>query len=221
MKRKNLPVRILTVLLKGVGICFELTFAFLFSLITYIILVSDITAPQVPSVNIGEREQVGENHYKLGNNWLRKNEYGIWEMYIEGDPYERGLAYGKLAKELVQKQEEIFVGQIDQFVPSQTWQQLLRLMIGFFNKDLPNHIPMENQQEIYGISQSFSDNYDYIAPKYDRILNYHAAHDIGHALNDYSMVGCTSFALKDEKSSDGKLLVGRNFDFYVGDEFAK
>lgn len=220
-KRKNPLLRLFIGLLKGVGICLELFFAFLFSLVLYIILVSDISKPEVPEITVGEREKVAENHFVLGNNWLRKNEYGVWEMYIEGDPYERGVAYGKLARELVQKQEEIFVGQIDHFVPSQTWQQFLRLMIGFFNKDLPDNIPLENQQEIYGISQSFSDNYDYIAPKYDRILNYHAAHDIGHALNDYSMVGCTSFALKDEKSADGKLLVGRNFDFYVGDDFAK
>lgn len=221
MKKRSLPIRILFFLFKSIGVVFELLFVFLFVLVIYIIFVSDISTPEVPAITVDERKQVGENHYTLGNNWLRKNEFGIWEMYIEGDPYERGLAYGKLAKELVQKQEEIFVGQIDHLVPSQTWQQLIRLMIGFFNKDLPDHIQLENQQEIYGISHSFSDYYNYIAPKYDRILNYHGAHDIGHALNDYSVVGCTSFALRGEKSADGQLLVGRNFDFYVGDDFAK
>ncbi|MDX2361694.1 MAG: C45 family autoproteolytic acyltransferase/hydrolase [Crocinitomicaceae bacterium] len=200
---------------------FELFVGFLIVMILYIILVSDITPPEVTEIDIGERVQVSENHFTLGNNWLKKNDHGIWEMYIEGGPYERGLIYGELAKELIQKQEEIFVGQIDNFVPSDTWQQFLRLMLGFFNKDLPDNIALENQQEIYGVSQAFSDEYDYIAPKYDRILNYHAAHDIGHALNDYSMVGCTSFALKDSMTKDGALLVGRNFDFYVGDDFAE
>ena len=182
---------------------------------------SKISPPNVHEIQIGKREKVGENHFVLGDNWLKKNEQGIWEMYIEGAPYERGLIYGELAKELIQKQETIFVGQIDKFVPSKGWQRVLQLMIGFFNKDLPDHIQLENQQEIFGISKSFSDDYDYISTKYGRILNYHAAHDIGHALNDYSMVGCTSFALKGHKSSDGKLMIGRNFDFYVGDDFAE
>ena len=200
---------------------FELFVAFIVVLFIYIIFSSRIGTPEVPDIHIAERTQVGPDHYTLGNNWLRKNKDGIWEMYIEGNPYERGLVYGKLAKELCQEQEEIFVAQIDRFVPNEAWQNLLRLMLGFFNKDLPANIPLENQQEIFGISQSFSDEFDYIASKYSRILNYHAAHDIGHALNDYQMVGCTSFSLKDSASADGQLLVGRNFDFYVGDAFAK
>lgn len=182
---------------------------------------SQISTPTVPDIHIAKRKKIGENHYTVGDNYLKKNEFGIWEMYIEGSPYERGLIYGELAQELIQKQEVIFVDQINQFVPKGAFQQLLKLMVGYFNSDLPKNIPLENQQEIYGISKSFSDEFDYIAPKYVRILNYHAAHDIGHALNDYSVVGCTSFALKDEKSASNNLIVGRNFDFYVGDAFAE
>jgi hypothetical protein len=190
-------------------------------LLLYVIFASRIGPPAVTEIHIEKRKKISENHYVLGSNWIKKNKFGIWEMYIEGAPYERGLIYGELAKELIQKQENIFVDQIETFVPSSTWQQLLRLMIGFYNRDLPNNIPFENQKEIYGVSRAFSDDYDYISSKYARILNYHAAHDIGHALNDYSMVGCTSFALKDSMSDGGDLLVGRNFDFFVGDAFAE
>lgn len=213
--------KILKFLLRFTGITLELFFAALMCLFVYIIYVSDIHPPEVPKVDVGERKKVGENHYVLGNNWLRKNEAGIWEMYIEGDDYERGLIYGKLAKELCQRQEEIFVGQINGFVPSKFFQRFLRFAIGFFNKDIDEYVPQENLREIYGISQSFGDEYDYIAPKFTRHLNYHAAHDIGHALNDYSVVGCSSFSLKGAKSYNGDLLIGRNFDFYVGDEFAE
>ncbi len=221
MKKANIIIQLLRFFKRTIAIITELILAILFLLILFIIIRSKITPPEVENITVGKRVKIAENHYTLGANWLKKNDYGVWEMYIEGEPYERGLIYGELAKELIQKQEDIFVGQIDNFVPSKTWQRFLQLFIGFFNKDLPDNIQLENQQEIYGISHSFSDKYNYISTKYGRILNYHGAHDIGHALNDYSMVGCTSFALKNEKTEDGKLLIGRNFDFYVGDEFAE
>lgn len=214
-------LRYFSYVFRAFGILLEALLAFFFVVFIIVLANVRIAPPDVPEVHIGQRKKVGPDHYVLGNNSLRKNEAGIWEMYLEGDPYERGLIYGELAKELVQKQEDIFVAQINQFVPSGVWQQFLKLFIGFFNSDLPKHIPLENQQEIFGISQVFSDQYDYIAPKYTRILNYHAAHDIGHALNDYSMVGCTSFSLKGTKTTTGEMLIGRNFDFYVGDDFAK
>ncbi|MBC7861724.1 MAG: peptidase C45 [Bacteroidia bacterium] len=167
------------------------------------------------------RKQIGPDSYTVNNCWPKKNEFGIWEMYIEGEEYERGLIYGVLAKEIIERQEEAFVKQVDEIVPNKVYRTALKGLIAWFNKDICKYIPEENQKEIYGISLSFSDKFDFVGPKYQRSLNYHAAHDIGHALNDYSMVGCTSFAVTKENSADGTLLLGRNFDFYMGDEFAK
>ncbi len=166
------------------------------------------------------RIEIAPNHYQVENCWLKKNDYGIWEMYLEGDPYERGLIYGVLAKELIEKQEVDFVNQIDEIVPNQFFQFFLKMFIAYFNRDINEYIPEENLTEIYGVSQSFSEKYDYIGPKYYRILNYHAAHDIGHALKDLNIVGCTSFSVNNGLSTDSSLLIARNFDFYMGDEFA-
>lgn len=169
-----------------------------------------------------KRETIRPECYKVNNNWLKHSESGLWELYVEGNGYERGVANGMLTKELHEFQEDAFINQIKILVPDMTYLNYLKFFVGYFNRHLPDNITEEYKEEILGISKFASDKYDFIAPKYHRILNYHGAHDIGHALQDKNMtVGCTSFSVWDEKSADHKLLVGRNFDFYSGDDFAK
>ncbi|MES2593247.1 MAG: C45 family peptidase [Bacteroidota bacterium] len=160
--------------------------------------------------------------YTVGNNWLKKSQSGLWEMYVEGNGFERGIAIGKLTQELAEKQEMAFIKQIKELVPSDNYLSFLKYFVAYFNRKLPDYIIDEYKEEIYGVSLYASDKFDHLAPKYYRILNYHGAHDIGHALQDKNMtVGCTAFAAWDEHSADNKMIVARNFDFYSGDEFAE
>jgi isopenicillin-N N-acyltransferase-like protein len=190
----------------------------------YFIFAVQIEVPEIENDTTlnWKRETIDKEFYKVNNNWLRHSKSGLWELYVEGDGYERGVANGMLTKELHQFQEEAFFRQIQLLVPNLNYLKFLKYFVGYFNRHLPDHITEEYKEEILGISKYASDEYDFIAPKYHRILNYHGAHDIGHALQDKNMtVGCTSFSVWDKKSADGKLLVGRNFDFYSGDDFAK
>lgn len=167
---------------------------------------------------------VKESHhglYTLGNNWFRRSESGLYELYVEGQPFERGIANGKLTKTLVRYQEEVFTAQIRRLVPNGFYLGLMKNFVKWFNRDLADHITEEYKLEIYGVSQSASHDFDDIASPYQRILNYHAAHDVGHALQNMSLVGCTAFATWGSRSEDSTLIIGRNFDFYVGDEFAR
>jgi predicted choloylglycine hydrolase len=156
-----------------------------------------------------------------GNNFLLKNKQGLWELYVEGDPLERGLVTGALSQDLIQKQETAFLGKVKEIVPSRFRQRILRQFLKWYNRKVYLHVEPEYKTEIYGLAQYTSHDYDYVAPPYLRVLYLHAAHDIGHALTDLSLVGCTSFAAWDDKTEDGSLLIARNLDFYAGDEFAE
>ncbi|MGM0504190.1 MAG: C45 family autoproteolytic acyltransferase/hydrolase, partial [Bacteroidota bacterium] len=186
-------------------------------------ITTKISPPEIQDSPTEEYEQlvVDSTFYSIKNNWLQKNNYGLWEMYIEGEAYERGVINGKLTKDLIYKQEDAFVKQIKEMIPSESYLKFLKSFIAFFNRNIDKHVIPEYQQEIYGISQSASEKFSFIGPNYHRILNYHAAHDIGHALQNMNLVACTAFAGWDSYSSDSSLIIGRNFDFYVGDEFAE
>ncbi|WP_303316724.1 C45 family peptidase [Flavivirga abyssicola] len=179
--------------------------------------------PDVSKYNssIPERIKISDSTYVLHDNFLTKNKQGLWELYVEGDPYERGLITGSLTKELFNNQEQVFLSKINDFVPSKTKQALLRKFLAWFNRKMYLHIPEEYKTEIYGLSKYASLGYDHIANPYLRVLYLHGAHDIGHALQDLALVGCSSFAAWGEKTDDGSLIIGRNFDFYAGDDFAK
>lgn len=156
-----------------------------------------------------------------GPDTLRLSRSGLWEVKLCGDAFERGEAYGKLAEDLLYQQEQIFVDQIREFVPSAFYLKFLRQLTMMFNHSLGKYIADEYRQEIYGLSLSCSDDFNFVCEPYERQMNYHSAHDIGHAMQDYMLVGCSSFATWDDSSTDSSLIVGRNFDFYIGDNFAR
>ncbi|WP_255424451.1 C45 family peptidase [Apibacter sp. HY039] len=145
----------------------------------------------------------------------------MWELYTEGNPLERGLANGILTQELTYNQEKIFTDKIKEFIPSPFYQKILKKFVLFFNRELYKNVPEEYLIELYGMSKYASEDFNFIAKPYWRMLYFHAAHDIGHSLQDLALVGCTSFAAWGDKTADGKLLIGRNFDFYVNDSFNK
>ncbi len=178
----------------------------------------DITNPQIENLQV---TQVDSSFYFIKNNWLQKSKSGLWEMYIESEDYERGIINGKLTRNLIYKQENAFINQIKVMIPSESYLKFLKSFLAFFNRNIDKHVIPEYQNEIYGISQSASEQFDFIGSNYHRILNYHAAHDIGHALQNLNLVACTAFAGWDSFSEDSSLIIGRNFDFYVGDEFAE
>lgn len=170
---------------------------------------------------LAERIIHSDSLFTIDNNILKLSNHGHWQLLVEGDPLERGLITGSLTQELLQYQDKVFLDKVTEIVPSKFKQRLLRGFLKWFNRKLYLNVKEEYKTEIYGVSRYASDTYNYIAPKYLRSLYLHGAHDIGHALQDLALVGCSSFAAWGNKTTDGNLILGRNFDFYAGDDFAK
>lgn len=158
---------------------------------------------------------------KYGNSWFRKSTSGLWELYIEGKPFERGIAIGKMTKDLMHWQEAVFYKEVSKMIRSKTYLFILKMLIALLNRRLAKFIGKEYCSEIHGVSLSAPKEFAFIGPAYQRYLNYHAAHDIGHTLQSFHLVGCTAFSVWGNRTPDGKILTGRNFDFYVGDDFSK
>ncbi len=199
---------------------------FLLSIIVLVVAFKRATRISPPQVvnNFELNEQkieVSNNLYTFQDSWLKKNKYGLWEMYASGAPFELGYKHGILTDSLSAYQELQFVNSIKEMIPSESYLKFLKHFLGWFNRKLDKYILPEYQQEIYGISQFTTSEFDFIGDKYPRILNYHAAHDIGHALENMNLVECTAFMTKEARSEDGKMLIGRNMDFSVGDGFAE
>ncbi len=177
-----------------------------------------------PSVEVDPADYpvvMHDGYAESRGNMLRRSDSGLWEAWLHGAPVERGAALGRLSGDLLYYQEKVFVDQIRRIVPSDGYLKLLRYLLVGFNRNLGGNVPEEFREEIYGISLSCTHEFDAIGNPYERQLNYHAAHDIGHTMQEYMLVGCSSFAAWGGRSADSTLIIGRNFDFWVGDEFAR
>ena len=170
---------------------------------------------QVPVV------QVNDSLRRWGSSSLRIDPDGLYEMRVCGGPFERGEAIGKLGEDLLYQQEKAFADKLFEMVPSSRYRAFLHYFITIFNRRMGASVPLEYRQEIKAMSASCTHEFDEFGSPYERQMQYHSAHDIGHVMQDYMLVGCTSFAVWGRESADSSLLMARHFDFYMGEEFAK
>ena len=208
-------------ILKYTAITLLVTVLLVLSAGAFLYFTADRSVPDIvlPSTLPVVTEHNGYSSF--GESVLRRGEGDLWELHLKGNPSMRGFAFGELCRNLMYEQEKAFVNQIKKIVPSENYLSFLKYITIIYNRDISSNIPPEYREEIYTSSFACSKEFDFIGNAYDRQLNYHAAHDLGHAMQEYMLVGCSSFAVWGGKSADSSLLVGRNFDFYVGDDFAK
>ena len=150
----------------------------------------------------------------LGQSWFGKVE-GLPVLYLKGTPFEMGYANGALTQKYVERQEETVLGLFHRVAPYRWTQFLLKFIVVYKNRHLPEHITADQQLEILGLSLGCRDPHPEVGPFYFRLLNYHAAQDISYMLMNSPLIrrGCTAFGAWGDRTRDGHLLAGRNFDW--------
>lgn len=152
---------------------------------------------------------------------LTWNTFGNYELYVFGNPRELGYYTGSLTENLYHFQESSFFNAMKERIPSRFNQKLMMRFLKWYNRKLPTFFSQELTQELTALSRFSNPVYNNLVPPLKRAMYLHAAHDIGHALQDKIQVGCSSVALWGKQTPDQKLLIGRTFDFYISDAFAQ
>jgi len=181
-----------------------------------------MTPPQIGKIALSDSVVYRNDSIRtLGNNWAKRCCDDIFVCYTEGNPEERGYAYGALLPDLMSYQKSSLLSRMEETVDGEWYRKFLCRLVRFYNSGILENLTVEQQREIYGLSLADNHDFDDLTEPYELQLNLHSAHDIGHAMQDYMLVGCSSFVLNDSKTTDSTMIFGRNFDFYCGDDFAK
>ncbi|HNQ72913.1 MAG TPA: C45 family autoproteolytic acyltransferase/hydrolase [Verrucomicrobiota bacterium] len=159
----------------------------------------------------------------LGQSWLAERE-GLTVIRLKGSPFAMGYASGRLLEKKMHTLEDEFLVMIHGYVP-QSWKlHVLKTYVTFRNRHLSRFVPLDYRLQIFGTTRGCPDAHPELGDYYDRLLNYHAAHDISYMMIDNPLVskaGCTAFGAWGNATADGHLITGRNFDWEAAEVFSR
>ena len=159
----------------------------------------------------------------LGQSWVSQRE-GLTVIRLKGSPFDMGYASGVLLQDKMVTLENEFLAMIQGYVPQEWKLKVLKNYILFRNRSLSKYVSLDDRQQIHGIVLGCKDPHPEMGDYYNRMLNYHAAHDVSYMMIDNPLVskaGCTSFGAWGGATEGGHLISGRNFDWEAADVFSR
>jgi hypothetical protein len=156
----------------------------------------------------------------VGASWMGR-ERGIWEIHLEGEPYQMGWAHGRLGQQLHAMQEDYLFGEFEHYVPSRFARFAIKNAVRFGYRKLADFIPPARAEEIAGEAAVGIDLHGDFLPIYHRMIYYHSLHDITQSVEHSPLLGCSAFAASGSATTTGHLIIGRNFDFEGPEPFDK
>lgn len=160
----------------------------------------------------------------LGKSWVGQRE-GLTVIYLKGSPFEMGYADGVLMQDKMHTLENEFLKMIQGYVPRHWVMELLKNYVIYRNRHLSDFVPLDYRTEIYAATLGCPDIHPEEGNFYNRLLNYHAAHDVSYLMIDNPFIsaraGCTAFGAWGGATANGHLLTGRNFDWEAAEVFSR
>ena len=159
----------------------------------------------------------------LGQSWVAKRE-GLTVIRLKGSPFDMGYASGKLLQDQMKTLEDEFLVMIHSYVPQEWKLKILKGYVMFRNRRLSDYVSLEDRLQIYGTTLGCPDPHPELGAYYNRLLNYHAAHDISYMMIDNPLIskaGCTAFGAWGSATANGHLITGRNFDWEAAEVFSR
>ena len=120
--------------------------------------------------------------------------------------------------------ENEFLQMVHGYVPENWKVQALKFYVIYRNRHLADFVPADYRMEIFVGMVGCPDIHPELGDHYNRLLNYHAAHDVSYLLIDNPLIsraGCTAFGAWGKRTVNGHLLTGRNFDWEAAEVFSR
>jgi hypothetical protein len=148
----------------------------------------------------------------VGDSWMSK-ERGILELHLFGEPVSLGYSHGRLGTPYLVQLEDYLFGEMRRYVPSSLALSVIKTGVLYKQRNLLSAVPVPLRFELAGLSDGQPDGQGDFLPPFQRIVFYHALHDITQTIEHSPLLGCTALAATGAATVDGHLYIGRNFDF--------
>jgi tetratricopeptide (TPR) repeat protein len=158
------------------------------------------------------RVDIREGRVYVGDSWLSR-ERGILELHVSGEPFSLGYSHGRLGTPHLVQIEDYLFGEMRRYVPSAIALGFIKTGVMVKQRNLLDAVPVPLRFEMAGLAEGQPDGQGDFLPPYQRIVFYHALHDITQTIEHSPLLGCTALAATGSATPDGHLYVGRNFDF--------
>ncbi len=159
----------------------------------------------------------------LGKSWVGRRD-GLLTVFLKGAPFEIGYAKAVLLQPQIHTLENEFLDMIHGYVPEAWKVNLLKNYVMYRNRHLSDFIPLDYRLEMLGASMGCPDQHPELGAYYNRLLNYHAAHDVSYMMIDNPLIaraGCTAFGAWSNATVNAHLITGRNFDWEAAEVFSR